>query len=232
MRMSGLTLMCGLVLMLMIAGAARADGDLPDNSVRLGLYAVFYHTAADDVSGPYVPPGVNLKAENLDTLYFAYSRSLSTHFEVELTAGYPPLAKTAGKGPATLGSVPYNGQYISSARWIAPTLLLNYRFLDDAAPVRPYVGVGVNYTTFYDRESTGAGNAALGGPTKLSLTPSTGPAAELGVSWHIAKHFSVYGSYAFSDIRSNLTADTAGIIRTTHVNFGPQVLILSAGYLF
>ena len=38
------------------------------------------------------------------------------------------------RGPATLGSVPYNGQVISSARWISPTLLLEYNFLRDTRP--------------------------------------------------------------------------------------------------
>jgi outer membrane protein len=218
-----------------VAHTVRADGDSPsspNNSVRLGLYAVFYHTSADDISGPYVPAGVNVKVENLNTLYLAYSRSLTTHFELELAAGYPPLAKTEGRGPTALGSVPYNGQVISTARWIAPTLLLNYRFFDENTAVRPYVGAGVNYTTFYDRESTAAGDAANGGPTRLSLTASVGPAAEVGVSWRVARHLSFYASYAISDVHSNLVADTAGVIRTTHVNFGPQVLVLSAGYLF
>jgi outer membrane protein len=221
-----------LALSSTVVHPARADGESPDNSVRLGLYAVFYHTSADDISGPYVPAGVNLRVDDLNTLYMAYTRSLTRHFELELALGYPPLAKTEGKGPATLGSVPYNGQVISSARWIAPTLLLNYRFLDESAAIRPYIGAGVNYTTFYDRNSTGVGNAANGGPTRLSLTTSVGPAAEAGVSWRIARHFSLYASYAISDVHSNLVADTAGVIRTTHVNFGPQVLILSAGYLF
>ena len=36
--------------------------------------------------------------------------------------------------------------------------------------------MGINYTNFYDRKSTAHGNAASGGPTKLSLTSSVGPA--------------------------------------------------------
>ncbi|MDP9066561.1 MAG: hypothetical protein M3O06_11945, partial [Pseudomonadota bacterium] len=50
---------------------------------------------------------------------------------------------------------------------------------DDA--VAPYVGVGVNYTTFYNRRSTAQGNAALGGPTRLLLTSSVGPAGTLSL---------------------------------------------------
>ncbi len=203
-----------------------------NNDVRLGLYSVFYHSSADDLQGPYVPAGVNIKADNVETLYAAYVRRLSVHFETELAIGLPPLTKTEGRGPATLGSVPYNGQVISTARWFAPTLLLNYKFFDEDARIRPYIGAGVNYTSFYDRQSTAAGNAASGGPTKLSLPVSIGPAATAGVSYRISDHWGAYASYSITRVNSHLTADTAGVIRTTNIKFGPQALVLSVGYAF
>lgn len=202
------------------------------NEVRAGLYYVHFSASADDISGPYVPPGVNLRLQDLETLYVAYIRRLTTHFGIELTVGYPPLTKTEGRGPATLGSVPYNGQVISTARWLAPTLLGEYSFFDDSSRWRPYVGVGVNYTRFYSRQSTTAGNAATGGPTSLSLPVSVGPAAIVGVSYHPFERWSLNASYSTAVIRSKLTADTAGVIRTTHIDFWPRVLVLSAGYSF
>src|SRR5258705_12251836 len=129
---------------------ALAD-EVPGNSARIGLYSVFFHVKADDLSGPYVPPGANIDAKNLTTLYLGYVRRLSPHFDVELTLGYPPLQKTVGKGPATLGSVPYNGQVIATARWLAPTVLVEYVFLDENSKCRPYIGAGINYTSFSDR---------------------------------------------------------------------------------
>jgi len=216
---------------LFCAAAAPAD-DLSYNSARLGLYSVFYHVSADDLSGPYVPPGANIDAKNVETAYLAYVRSLSPNWGVELALGYPPLQKTVGKGPAALGSVPYDGQVIATARWIAPTLLLEYTFLDSNSAWRPYIGAGVNYTTFYDRNSTAQGNAASGGPTKLSLTPSVGWAATAGMQYHIAGHWNAYASYSFSRVKTDLSADTAGVIRTTHINFAPQALVLSVGYSF
>jgi outer membrane protein len=217
----------------LLAGAAPAHADdTYSNDVRLGLYAVFYHTTADDLQGPYVPPGVNIKAEDLATLYFGYVRRLSPHFSAELAVGYPPLAKIEGKGPATLGSVPFNGQVISTARWIAPTVLLEYNFFDETAKLRPFIGVGVNYTTFYDRDSTAEGNAASGGPTKLSLKSSVGPAATAGATYKFGGHWDFTASYSISRVNTRLVADTAGLIRTTSIKFGPQALILSVGYRF
>lgn len=211
--------------------SARAD-DMPNNDVRIGLYSVFYHATADDLAGPYVPPGANLKADNIETLYVGYVRRLSSHFDAELALGWPPLTKTEGKGLATVGSVPYAGQVIATARWLSPTVLIEYRFLDPASAWQPFIGVGVNYTNFYDRDSTAAGNAASGGPTKLSLPSSVGPAATVGVSYKLDGHWGLHASYGIARVNTKLTADTDGVIRTTHIHFGPQSLVLSAGYSF
>ncbi|MGH8139223.1 MAG: OmpW/AlkL family protein [Steroidobacteraceae bacterium] len=219
------------VLMASAAVAASAD-EYPSNSVRIGAYYVTYHTTADDISGPFVPPGVNLRLKDVATPYFAYVRRLTEHFSAELALGVPPLTKTIGKGPATLGSVPYNGQVITTARWFAPTLLLQYNFLDESYRLRPYVGVGINYTNFYARQSTAAGNAASGGPTQIDLSRSFGPAGTVGLSYHVSGRFNLYASYSVSKVSTRLLASTAGVVRTTHINFGPRAFVLAAGYSF
>jgi outer membrane protein len=224
------TLAVGTALALTASGAF-ADQAGP-NDVRLGMYFVHYESEADDISGPYVPPGLNVHLNNVETLYVAYVRSLSSHLNVELAFGYPPLTKTEGRGPAKLGSVPYNGQVISTARWVAPTLLLEYVFGSPSSRLRPYVGVGVNYTKFVNRQSTAAGNAVSGGPTSISLTSSVGPAATAGLSYEINPRWHVYASYSVAQVNSKLKADTAGLIRTSEVHFWPNTLVVSAGYSF
>src|SRR6202795_3378836 len=211
---------------------AFAADEVYSNSLRAGSYSVFYHTHADDITGPFVPAGVNLKSQDLETLYVGYVRRLSPSFSLELALGYPPLNKVEGKGPAFVGSVPYNGQVVSTARWLSPTLLLEYNFLSEDSKLRPYIGVGVNYTNFYDRESTAQGNAGLGGPTRVSLTASVGPAATAGLSYAISPRWHLYGSYSISRVNTNATLDTEGVIRTTTIKFGPQTIIISGGYSF
>jgi outer membrane protein len=238
--MTRITTRARIVSMLSLAAAvvcgapAFADdaSDVPMNSARMGLYSIFYHVHTEGLQGPYVPEGTSIDAKNLQTLYLAYVRSLTTHFNLELTAGIPPLQKTVGKGPAELGSVPYNGQVIAEARWLAPTLLLEYELFSYNAPVRPYIGVGVNYVDFYDRDSTPAGNAASGGPTRISLTSSVGVAGTVGVDWRISGNWHAYASYSASQVKTRLEAYTAGVERTAHINFGPQAFVVAAGYSF
>jgi outer membrane protein len=217
-------------------GVARADddvgaGDHP-NLVALGLYQVSFHVHADDIAGPYVPPGLNVRNPSVNTLYLGYMRRLTPHFDVELALGVPPLTRTVAKGPAQVGSVPYNGQTIATARWLAPSLLVKYYLFSPETMFRPYLGVGVNYTRFYSRQVTAAGDEVSGGPTALSLPVSVGPVGTVGVSWRALDRVVVNLSGSASWVNSRLTTDTAGVLRTSHVEFNPRAIVLAVGYKF
>jgi outer membrane protein len=217
---------------LMGASICRADDAIPNNTVRIGEYWVFYHVYADNLSGPFVPTGANLSVKNVQTPYLAYLRRLAPNFAAEVAFGIPPLTKTYGKGPAAFGSVPYNGVEISSARWFAPTAFIEYVFLNESSPLRPYLGVGLNYVNFYDRNSTAAGNAAAGGPTAISLSNSIGPAATVGLHYQLSHNWSVVASYSAARVQTTLSAHTGGVVRTSDITFGPQTLVVAAGFSF
>jgi outer membrane protein len=227
--MSNKSILVNAALILMVANAADAA---PANEVRLGFYAVQYDSRASNLTGAYVPDGVNVDVKDVNTLYLAYARTLSPHWVAELAFGVPPKTETVGKGPATLGSVPYDGQVVSTARWFAPTLLVNYVFGAEHRKLRPYIGLGVNYTHFYDRKSTEAGNAANGGPTAIALTDSKGVSYTAGVSYKLADRWHLYASYSKTKVASDYAGNTAGAIRRTHIDFRPSAFVLSTGYSF
>jgi outer membrane protein len=214
------------------AGQALADSDVQSNEIRVGAYFVMYDAKANDLTGPYVPPGVNVDVNNVTTPYFAYLRRLSPHLVAQLAAGVPPKTETVGKGPPTVGSVPFNGQVVSTAKWFSPSILINYVFRDESKALRPYLGAGVNYTRFYDLQSTRAGDEANGGPTAISLTSSVGPVLTAGLRWHIKDRWSAYASYDVAKVDSDYVGNTAGVIRRTHIKFNPSTLVLSVGYAF
>jgi outer membrane protein len=216
------------------ASLACAD-DIPNNTLRLGVYSVFFHTSASPLAGPFIPPGEDLTAtvKNVETPYLAYLRKLSTHFTFELAFGVPPLTKAYGKGPATLaGTVPFNGQELLTSRWFAPSALIEYVFLDESYALRPYIGVGVNYSMFYNRNITPAGEAVTGGPTRVELSSSVGPAVTGGLSYRLPKHWSVMASYSWARVTSHLNAITTDVVRTSNISFGPTTFIVAAGYSF
>lgn len=213
-----------------VAGITPAAAQ--DNTVRAGIYIIRYNATAEDISGPFAPSGLNLDIKNTNTAYFAYVRRLSANLDIELAAGWPPKTETIGRGPATVGSVPYDGAVIATAKWFSPTLLLNWKFLDESSTWRPYIGAGINYTRFYDRTSTAAGNAVGGGPTTVDLSDSWGPAGTIGMIYKLPQHWSLDASYSIARVKSKLTAETSGAVRSTTIDFKPSAWVLSVGYSF
>jgi len=226
-RATALLLACG-------AAAAHAQDGTPanPNELRAGLYFVHHAVTADDLSGPFTPAGINLSVDNVTTLYLAYIRRFDPHWSVEFAGGVPPETKTKGKGPAVVGSVPFDGQEVATAKWLSPSVLVDYTFLDPSSAFRPYVGVGVNFTHFYELNSTPAGDAANGGPTHIRLTNSFGPAATVGLSYRITDQINVYGSFSVARVNSHYTSETSGVVRETHIHFNPRAAVISVGYAF
>ncbi len=213
------------------ASGAYADNSTP-NDLRIGAYFVHYDTQSTDITGPFTPAGLNTSIENVTTLYLSYVRTLSRHFQVEFAFGYPPVTYAKGRGPATVGSVPFNGVEIASIRWVSPTVLLEYNFFSPQSAWRPFVGVGVNYTKFIDRQITAAGAAVSGGPTSISLPSSVGPAVTAGITYHLTDRWHFTASYSVAQVNSTLTTDTAGILRSNKVHFWPNAAVFSVGYSF
>ena len=227
--------MMAAMLAVLALGASLAYADnVPNNEVFAGAYFLSFDTKVSPpgLSGPYTVPGLDAKLDNVTTLYLAYIRRISPSFDVELAFGYPPTTKTIGQGPTTVGSVPYNGVELITVKWLSPTLLFEYKFLDDSYPLRPYIGVGVNHTTFYDRNVTAGGDAVTGGPTRLELTPSTGIAGTAGLSYRMKDNWYAHASYSLANIHTNAQAYTAGVERTAHINFGPRAIVVAIGYSF
>ena len=231
-RTTSLLRRASAILLLAGCAAAHADDAAPANEFRIGAYFVHNQTKAHDLSGPFTPDGINIRVGNTTTAYLTYVRHLDDNWGIEIAGGVPPKVKTYGKGPATVGSVPFNGQEVATAKWFSPSVLLDYKFLDASSPLRPYVGLGVNYTRFYDLDSTAAGDAANGGPTKVRLSSSFGPAGTVGASWQITRQINVIASYSLARVNSSYRSDTAGVIRTTEIHFNPRAVVLAAGYSF
>jgi outer membrane protein len=229
------SLLAALIAAAFCTAAAAEDEPVPENTLRVGMYFVKYSASAPDLSGPFTPPGLNLRVANVNTLYLAYLHRLSPHWMLELAAGIPPETHTYAVGPATVptpGSIPFNGQEVATAKWFSPTVLIEYMFLDEHQSFRPYVGLGINYTHFYERNATAAGNAITGGPTVTYLSDSVGPAVTAGISYKFTKNINAIASYNIAQVNSQFDANTSGISRRTEVHFNPRLAVVAVGYSF
>lgn len=108
---------------------------------------------------------------------------------------------------------------IGSTKHLPPTLSLQWHFLPDSK-IQPYVGVGVNYTTFFSTKSS------LG---DLDLSDSWGLAAQVGVDIELNKNWFMNADVRYIDINSKVKLDGQ---RIGKVHIDPIVATVGIGYRF
>lgn len=126
----------------------------------------------------------------------------------------------------------YDGVTVARVKQTAPTLFLNYKFLDASSSLRPYLGVGVNYTNF-KVTSTDAGNSLYNdGPVRISSTDSIGLAFQMGANYKFDKNWLVSASWATAGVKNNVTIRTNSSQQTLSYRFHPSVFSLMVGYQY
>ncbi|MFW8592590.1 OmpW/AlkL family protein [Cribrihabitans neustonicus] len=97
--------------------------------------------------------------------------------------------------------VKLNGAFAASAKQLPPTLSVNYHF-PAAGKVKPFLGLGVNYTTFFEEET------ALG---TLELDDSFGLALNAGADYQITGTGALRFNLRYMDIDTDATLNGADI---------------------
>ena len=156
------------------------------------------------------------------------SYMLAPHWGVELLAATPFTHDITVKG---LGAYIPDGTKIGSTKQLPPTLSLQYYFADSTSQWQPYLGVGVNYTTFFDESVTSSAKSALGAHN-LSLDDSVGLAGEIGLDWAVSQNWLINASVWKADIKTDASLDTALGRVTTKVTIDPVVYMVAVGYKF
>jgi len=120
-------------------------------------------------------------------------------------------------------SVRLNGQRAATVKQLPPTVGVNYHFLA-GRPVSPFVGVGVNYTRFFDTKGRGALQGA-----NVDLDSSWGIAWHGGVDITLDPRWTLTLDARYMDIDSKVKVGGASV-GTAHID--PWVYGFSFGYHF
>jgi hypothetical protein len=91
---------------------------------------------------------------------------------------------------------------IATVHHLPPTLMAQWYFGDASSKVRPYIGAGVNYTTFFDEKFNDTGKEA--GLTDLSLKDSWGMAGQVGLDYLINRDWLINASVWYMDIDTDV----------------------------
>lgn len=178
--------------------------DAGDWTVRAGPYLVAPKSDNSDIVG--VDDGASLG--------FTISYNFTENWAVEL------LAATPFSHDITLNA---DGSKVAETKHLPPTLSVQYHWVNPSA-FRPYIGVGLNYTTFFDESTTGA----LEG-TSLSLDDSFGIASQLGANYEINDRWQLNLDIRWINIETDASLDGVEIAT---VEIDPVVYGLNVGYRF
>jgi outer membrane protein len=227
-----------LSLSLIAVGSILAcTSSMAQYTIQVGGAYVDPNSSATTAVGPLTPLGaISLQVKPQSTLFFSVAREINDKWDLQLALGLPPIHDVALKVtnaaalPASVAA--QDGVIISKVTQIAPALFANYKFGEAGDALRPFVGLGVNYTKFDPADTTPANDAINGGPTKIKLSDSWGLAWQAGVVYQIDKKWSVSGTYTSADVKTTVTTNTLGIERKLDVTFDPAIFILAVGYSF
>lgn len=198
---------------LALAGTASAQGLLDNFQFKVGVSLIQPDESATisaiggtvDISDEYVP--------SLQVEYF-----FNDNISVELLcciATHDVKAVSTSLGTVNLGKVSH----------FPPTVTAKYRWTDFGA-FQPYVGAGVNYTTFYDDE------LPAGGPvTAISYDDSFGGALQAGFDYKLDEHWAINVDIRKIWISTDVTL-TAGATINADVDINPLVMTVATGYRF
>jgi len=126
--------------------------------------------------------------------------------------------------------VALEGGNVAEVTHLPPIISALYYF-DTSSSFQPYLGVGINYTFFWDEKFSSAGQA--GGFSNLSLDSSVGLAIQVGVDYYFNDAWFVNTSLRYADIETDVTFDVAnGAKGSVIIDVDPTVYSLMIGYKF
>ncbi|WP_193038717.1 OmpW/AlkL family protein [Pseudoalteromonas nigrifaciens] len=126
------------------------------------------------------------------------------------------------------------GNKIANIKHLPPSLVAQYHFLDSSYAFRPFVGVGVNYTTFFDEQPSQALKTVLGtDDVEVKLDDSFGFVAQVGANYKIDEKWGLHAMVSIMDIETDATvyADGAQALTST-VKIDPIVAMFGVKYSF
>ena len=202
------------------AAHAFKEGDI---IVRAGAITVDPHEDSGEVHvGGAAVAGTKATLDSDTQLGLNFAYMVTDHVGVELLAATPFSHDVGTKG---LG-----GLKLGSLKHLPPTLSAVYYPMESASAFQPYVGLGINYTWFFDTELTSEAEDA--GFTGLDMKDSWGLAYQVGMDYMLTENIMINGQVRYIDIDTTGTTYAGQTKVDVDVDVDPFVYMVGLGYKF
>ncbi len=223
------TLTASLLALAVAAPFAQAF-EAGDIIVRAGAITVDPHEDSGNLKFDGAAAAGTKATLDSDTqlgLNFAYM--LTNNIGIELLAATPFSHEVGVKG---LGGG-LDGK-LGDIKHLPPTLSVVYYPLDSKSTVQPYVGLGLNYTTFFQEDLASTRTAQ--GFSNLNLDDSFGLAAQIGADFMLSDNIMLNAQLRWIDIDTEATVDGPSALAIgktkVDVDVDPWVYMVGLGYKF
>lgn len=230
MRMKRTTLpilVMGSLNLLSLPTLAYDTGDL---LVRGRIINISPDSSSSDVNAEgKIVPGTNVEVDGAYSLDIDFTYMFSPNLGAELLLDLSSQHKVSAKGSTLASLAPGD---ILSTRVLPPALILQYHISPDAE-LSPYLGLGVNYTYFFQEEATDSLQRGLKGVSDVKLDASFGWVAQFGADYDIGSNWFFNADVKYMDI-STEASFTSGALGNVDldVDINPWVLGIGVGKRF
>ena len=172
--------------------------------------------------------------EGSDNVLGLGSFDINNNTQMGMTLGY---MFTDNIGMELLAATPFQHKVglkstgtIAEVKQLPPSLMAQYYFGDKQDKLRPYLGVGINYTTFYDTNFNQTGRDA--GLSDLSVKNSWGVATQAGLDYNLDDNWLINMSVWWMDIDTEVKFKAGGEQQNINTRIDPWVFMFGVGYRF
>ncbi len=218
-KKENITLMFAFVSTMLILPALVFANESGDIIIRGGVSLVVPDSSKSSVFLNGADSGLTLTVDDNSQISGTFAYFLNSNWAIEAIVATPFTHDVA-----------LEGGNVAEITHLPPIISALYYF-DTSSSFQPYVGVGINYTFFWDEKFNSAGQAS--GFSNLSLDSSVGLAVQVGIDYYFNEAWFVNASLRYADISTDVTFDVAnGAKGSATIDVDPTVYSLMVGYKF
>ncbi|GHE96481.1 OmpW/AlkL family protein [Thalassotalea profundi] len=217
-----------LALLSVISISNAADYKAGDIVVRGGITNVNPDSSKSEIMLGGTDSTMSLSVDDNSQLGLNFVYFYDQNWAIEVLAASPFTHDVTIHDPNAVLNV--DGAKLAEVTHLPPTVSAIYYF-QTSTSFKPYVGLGLNYTVFFDEGFEQAPKSL--GLSNLELDSSLGLAAQIGADFQLNDQWHINASVRYIDIDSEATFDVGGSsIGKADINVDPTVVSILIGYKF
>ena len=199
--------------------------DKGDIILRGGAGLIFPNDDSDDLTSV---PGATVGVDNSTTFAFTAGYMFHDNLAIELLGIWPANHEVEGEGILPgLGITD-----VGELDIFPPTLSVNYYFMPKQK-FHPHIGVGINYSVYWDTSASSQTKAVLGQGTDLDISHSVGWAVNVGADYDLNDRVFLTANLWYVDIEAEASLKSTALGKLdVDVDVDPLVALIGIGVRF